>query len=121
MFCGVRPAQEHRCFEVGNTDISTPISEITPIEAKVWIPCTVVTRTLELSRGIFAEICEKLKAAGAMEHITFHEEYLKLILDDMTEAAGVGAHIAVKDGCTPKQADIGKIQKILLDNGAFIG
>ncbi len=47
------------------------------------------TEKLELSRGIFAEICEKLRAAGAMKGGTFHEEYLKLILDDMTEEAGV--------------------------------
>ena len=47
------------------------------------------TERLELSRGIFAEICEKLKSMGAMNGITFHEEYLKLILDDMLEEAGV--------------------------------
>ena len=34
LFCGVRPAHEQRCFEVGNTDISTPISEMIPIAAK---------------------------------------------------------------------------------------
>ena len=47
------------------------------------------TERLELSRGIFAEICEKLKSMDAMNGITFHEEYLKLILDDMLEEAGV--------------------------------
>lgn len=48
------------------------------------------TRTkTELSRGIFAEICEELKKAGAMKGGAFSEEYLKLILDDMTELAGV--------------------------------
>ena len=45
--------------------------------------------TLELSRGIFAEICEKLRAMDAMNNLTFHEEYLKFILDEMTEEAGV--------------------------------
>ncbi|MCQ2471638.1 MAG: FAD-dependent oxidoreductase [Clostridia bacterium] len=44
---------------------------------------------LELSRGIFAEICEKLESMGAKEGISFHEEYLKMILDDMMEEAGV--------------------------------
>ena len=44
---------------------------------------------LELSRGIFAEIRDKLKENGALNGKTFHEEYLKLILDDMTEEAGV--------------------------------
>ena len=39
-----KPAQEQRCFEVGNTDISTPISEIMPIAAKDWIPGAVITR-----------------------------------------------------------------------------
>ena len=44
LFCGVSPAQEQRCFEVGNTDISTPISEMMPIAAKDWIPGAVITR-----------------------------------------------------------------------------
>ena len=43
LFCGVSPAQEQRCFEVGNTDISTPISEITPMAEKAWIPGAVAT------------------------------------------------------------------------------
>ena len=47
------------------------------------------TEKMELSRGIFAEICENLKNMGAMNGISFHEEYLKLILDDMMEEAGV--------------------------------
>ncbi len=47
------------------------------------------TEKLELSRGIFAEICDKLKAMDAMDGLSFHEEYLKLILDDMTEEAGI--------------------------------
>lgn len=44
---------------------------------------------IELSRGIFSEICGKLKESGAMSGLTFHEEYLKLILDDMLDKAGV--------------------------------
>lgn len=47
------------------------------------------TEILELSRGIFAEICEKLKGMDAITGNRFHEEYLKLILDDMLEEAGV--------------------------------
>ena len=47
------------------------------------------TERLELSRGIFAEICEKLNSAGAMQKNRFHEEYLKIILDNMTADAGV--------------------------------
>ena len=43
LFCGVSPAQEQRCLEVGNTDISTPISEITPMAEKAWIPGAVAT------------------------------------------------------------------------------
>ena len=46
LFCGVRPAQEQRCLDEGNTDISTPISEIIPIAAKLWIPGTVETRSI---------------------------------------------------------------------------
>lgn len=37
------------------------------------------------------------------------------------EAAGVGAAVSVQDDCSPRNADTGKIQKILLENGAFIG
>lgn len=47
------------------------------------------TEILELSRGIFAEICERLKSMDAITGNRFHEEYLKLILDDMLEEAGV--------------------------------
>lgn len=35
---------EDKCFEEGNTDISTPISAITEIAEKVWIPGTDITR-----------------------------------------------------------------------------
>ncbi len=47
------------------------------------------TEILELSRGIFAEISKKLEDMGAKNGISFHEEYLKLILDDMMEDAGI--------------------------------
>lgn len=47
------------------------------------------TEKLELSKGIFAEICERLKNSGAMKGPVFHEEYLKLILDDMAQEAGI--------------------------------
>ena len=43
LFCGVSPAQEQQCFEVGNMDIFTPISEMMPIAAKDWIPGAVIT------------------------------------------------------------------------------
>ena len=43
----------------------------------------------ELSRGIFSEICEKLSEKGGLKGNVFHEEYLKLVLDEMTEEAGV--------------------------------
>lgn len=44
LFCGVSPAHEHKCLEEGNTDISTPISAITEMAEKVWIPSTDITR-----------------------------------------------------------------------------
>ena len=44
---------------------------------------------LQLSRGIFQEIREKLDAVGALRGPTFHEEYLKLVLDGMMQEAGV--------------------------------
>jgi hypothetical protein len=46
LFCGVSPAQEQRCFELGNTDISTQISEMIPTAANDWIPGTVETRLI---------------------------------------------------------------------------
>ena len=44
---------------------------------------------LELTRGIFTSITDRLKAEGAFRNDVFHEEYLKLILDRMTREAGV--------------------------------
>ena len=58
LFCGVRPAQEQRCFEVGNTDISTPILKMMPIMEKDWIPSTVVIR---LSCGRYFSVIVKIK------------------------------------------------------------
>src|SRR5574344_222359 len=58
LFCGVRPAQEQRCFEDGNTDISAPISESTPIAAKERIPGTVEMR---LICGIYFSATERIK------------------------------------------------------------
>lgn len=43
----------------------------------------------DLSRGIFEEITDGLKKLGAIKGITFHEEYLKFLLDRMTAEAGV--------------------------------
>ena len=37
------------------------------------------------------------------------------------EAAGVGAAVACKASCKPEEADIKEIQKILVENNAFIG
>lgn len=39
-----KTSQEHKYFEVENTDIPTPISEMMPIAAKDWIPGAVITR-----------------------------------------------------------------------------
>lgn len=36
-------------------------------------------------------------------------------------AAGVAAAVAVKDGCQPRDADVRKIQKILLEQKAYLG
>jgi hypothetical protein len=46
LFCGTNPAQEHRCFAVGNTDISTLISEIIEIAEINWIPGTVKSSSI---------------------------------------------------------------------------
>ena len=44
---------------------------------------------LDLTRGIFKTIVDRLKAEDAIRGEVFHEEYLKLILDRMTREAGV--------------------------------
>ena len=36
-------------------------------------------------------------------------------------AAGVGAAVAVRDRCTPRQVDVLEVQKILREQGAFLG
>ncbi len=47
-------------------------------------------RRLELSRGIFSEIVRRLEDLGQIRNkFNFHEEYLKWILDQMTQEAGV--------------------------------
>ncbi len=63
------------------------------------------TEILELSRGIFAEICERLKDMDAITGNRFHEEYLKLILDDMLEEAGVDVlfHSTLCDVCVENE------------------
>jgi hypothetical protein len=36
-------------------------------------------------------------------------------------AAGVAAAVSVKDGCRPRDADVAKVQKLLKDQGAYLG
>jgi len=36
-------------------------------------------------------------------------------------AAGAGAAVAVKDGCRPRDVDVAKVQKLLKDQGAYLG
>lgn len=43
----------------------------------------------ELTQGLYAEICKRMSEFGACEHRTFHEEYLKIVLDRMCKEAGV--------------------------------
>ena len=80
-----------------------------------------------LSRGIFKEICDKLASAGALHGNTFHEEYLKLILDGMVKEEGVNVlfHATLcgveKDGDTLKSvAVITKSGKITFTAHTFI-
>lgn len=65
---------------------------------------------IELSQGIFKEICERLKKENAIKGITFHEEYLKIVLDDMLEESGVDVlfHATLCEADTQE----GKIQSI---------
>ena len=37
------------------------------------------------------------------------------------EAAGVAASVACKAGVNVKEADVGRIQQVLRENGAFLG
>ncbi len=46
-------------------------------------------KTVDLSAGIFTEIVDKMAALGGSKGDSFHEEYLKLVLDRMTIEAGV--------------------------------
>ena len=82
---------------------------------------------LQLSRGIFAEICEKLNEKGAMSGISFHEEYLKIILDDMMEEAGVDVlfhatlcECDVRDGALQSVTVITKSGKLTFTGKQFI-
>ncbi len=38
----------------------------------------------------------------------------------MGEAAGTAAALSLKDGVLPKEVDVKKLQKILVDQGAYI-
>lgn len=85
------------------------------------------TERLELSRGIFAEICEKLNSMGAMRGSIFHEEYLKLLLDRMMEEAGVDVlfhatlcETDVKNGKIQSITAITKGGKIAFEASQFI-
>ena len=82
---------------------------------------------LELSRGIFKEICGKLQAAGALNGLTFHEEYLKFILDNMLLEAGVDVlfhatlcDISANDGRLDSVTVITKAGKITFEGSIFI-
>lgn len=82
---------------------------------------------IELSQGIFAEICGKLEAAGAMYKRTFNEEYLKLILDDMMEETGVDVlfhstlcEVGTVDGRIENVTVITKSGKITFEATQFI-
>lgn len=55
----------------------------------MWCSTVKDGERMELCRGIFLEICENLKKYGALRGGEFHEEYLKIVLDEMTEQAGV--------------------------------
>ena len=46
-------------------------------------------RRVDLSAGIFSEIVNRLDELGAHKNGSFHEEYMKLVLDRMTVEAGV--------------------------------
>ena len=46
-------------------------------------------KTVKLSDGFFTEIMDRLAEMGGRQGSTFHEEYLKLILDRMVVEAGV--------------------------------
>ncbi|MCQ2486018.1 MAG: FAD-dependent oxidoreductase [Clostridia bacterium] len=85
------------------------------------------TEKLELSRGIFAEISNRLEAMGAKKGNLFHEEYLKMILDDMMEEAGVDVlfhstlcEVSKADGKLESVTVITKSGKITFEATQFI-
>lgn len=54
-------------------------------------------------------------------HVTAFDSFaLQLVLDEMTQEAGVAATLAVTDSCTPENINIGKLQTILKEKGAIL-
>ena len=87
LFCGVSPAQEQRCFEVGNTDISTPISEIMPIAAKDWIPGADITR---LNWGRYFSAVDRIRDS----RLSLHSSRLSMWERMMRSFSACSAHIS---------------------------
>ena len=74
---------------------------------------------VELCRGIFAEIRNNLKEFGkatdrALEGIIFNEEYLKFILLEMTEKAGV--ELLLRSYITETKCSDGTVQSVTVAN-----
>lgn len=71
----------------------------------------------ELSQGLYAEICGRMAELGACEHRTFHEEYLKLVLDRMCREAGVKVLFHSTLVAVDKQDDAISAIKVMQKNG----
>lgn len=75
-------------------------------------------------RVLVPEKIESLLVAGrcsSMNHEAMAGTRVMSTCMALGEAAGTAARIALEDGCEPSQVDVKKVQKALLENGAFLG
>jgi len=70
------------------------------------------------------EDCDNLLTGGrciSVDHEAQASIRIMPICCTTGEAAGIGAYVAVKNGSTVQNADITEIQKLIADNGGYIG
>lgn len=75
-------------------------------------------------RTLVPEKIENLLVAGrcsSMNHEAMAATRVMSTCMALGEAAGTAARIAMEDGVAPSNVEVGKVQKALLENGAFLG
>ncbi len=88
---GLRVLLAEQSGSLGGMPCTGLINPFMPYGTKMKTPAHPEGEWQPLCRGIFGEILERLRAIGpeAIQHSTFNEEFIKLVLDEMTEEAGV--------------------------------